>query len=131
MSSYYSPGCHNEKAHICDCCEKDDGRPTLYWQEKDFDLCFDCLKELSHQHIDSFLKLKEKILFNRITVKESLRNEIFERDNNRCLNCGISNDLTIDHIVPFSRGGKTEKENLQTLCQKCNKGKRDGVTATR
>jgi HNH endonuclease/Homing endonuclease associated repeat len=53
------------------------------------------------------------------------------RDNFRCRACGRSPTsepgvkLHVDHIVPWSRGGQTVLENLQTLCQQCNGGKSD------
>lgn len=33
--------------------------------------------------------------------------------------------LHVDHIIPIAKGGKTVKENLRTLCEECNWGKRD------
>ncbi len=58
-----------------------------------------------------------------------LRLEVFKRDQFRCIFCGRSPAmengvaLHIDHRIPFSQGGKTELENLQTLCRDCNLGK--------
>lgn len=60
-----------------------------------------------------------------------LRFKVMQRDNFRCCICGVSpaTDLTsnlhIDHILPWSKGGETVLENLQTLCQKRNYGKGD------
>ena len=54
---------------------------------------------------------------------------VMQRDNFKCRLCGASpaNNpeivLQIDHIVPWSKGGKTTIENLQTLCSNCNLGK--------
>lgn len=51
-----------------------------------------------------------------------LRPEILKRDNFKCWACGSSPakdpavELHIDHIIPWSRGGETIEENLQTLC---------------
>ena len=50
---------------------------------------------------------------------------VFERDAYRCLRCGTWLDLTIDHIVPRSRGGTDDLHNLQTLCRSCNSWKGD------
>ena len=51
MATYFSPGCKDEKAHICNTCEKDDGRPTLYWAEEDFDICHECLSNLYVKYV--------------------------------------------------------------------------------
>ncbi|MBI1820007.1 MAG: HNH endonuclease [Nitrospirae bacterium] len=51
------------------------------------------------------------------------------RDKFKCARCGTSPAtdptcrLHIDHSIPFSKGGKTILNNLQTLCEKCNLGK--------
>lgn len=58
-----------------------------------------------------------------------MRSYVLERDGFRCRRCGAcASDgatLVVDHIVPYSVGGKTEEPNLQTLCQSCNAGKSD------
>jgi len=43
--------------------------------------------------------------------------------DNRCIKCGKSNNLTIDHIIPVSKGGKNSIKNIQPLCQSCNSKK--------
>ena len=56
------------------------------------------------------------------------KNHIFVRDNHTCQYCGrseISNKLTLDHILPQSRGGKSAWENLVTCCGQCNSKKAD------
>ena len=58
--------------------------------------------------------------FKPTIYPEALRNSIFERDGFKCIKCGSTVDLQIDHIIPFSRGGQTTEDNLQTLCLKCN-----------
>lgn len=117
MSTRYSPGCDDEMAHICDFCEIDDGRPTFYWKHKDFDLCPDCIENLTPP-------VYPKIEIKRLSIKEDLRNEVFKRDGHVCVRCGNSEKLTLDHIRPFSKGGATERDNLQTLCFSCNLKKR-------
>ncbi len=58
-----------------------------------------------------------------------LRFKVFQRDNFRCCICGRSPattqglELQADHIKPWSKGGETTLENLQTLCRECNLGK--------
>lgn len=60
-----------------------------------------------------------------------LRFKVLLRDNFKCCLCGASPakdpsvELHIDHIIPWSKGGETVIDNLQTLCSKCNLGKSD------
>jgi HNH endonuclease/Homing endonuclease associated repeat len=60
-----------------------------------------------------------------------LRFKVLQRDRFTCVGCGASpaikpgTILHVDHIVPYSRGGATALENLQTLCDRCNLGKAD------
>lgn len=50
---------------------------------------------------------------------------VFTRDGAACVLCGATSDLHIDHIFPHSKGGRTEVDNLQTLCRRCNLQKGD------
>ena len=67
------------------------------------------------------------------TISAKLRYEVLKRDNFKCCACGASPakdpsvELHIDHIIPWSKGGKTELANLQTLCSKCNLGKSNTI----
>ena len=59
-------------------------------------------------------------------VSNKMRFSIYEKDNYRCRNCKRhTDDLEIDHIIPIAKGGKSEYNNLQTLCRRCNKKKSD------
>lgn len=49
--------------------------------------------------------------------------EVFERDGAKCKNCNRQDNLTIDHIMPTSKGGTNDLDNLQVLCERCNKRK--------
>lgn len=66
-----------------------------------------------------------KIKTKRRAIPEMVRNYILKRDGFQCLCCGSSEKLEIDHIRPFAQNGKTEIDNLQTLCKQCNKDKAD------
>ena len=57
--------------------------------------------------------------FNR-TIKMT-RSELFTRDQQRCQYCGlVTKDLTLDHVLPRSRGGLYIWENIVSACIKCN-----------
>lgn len=75
-------------------------------------------------------------------VPGTVRHRVFERDGYRCKTCGLQGwrerfprggyghptrrdgvFLSIDHIVPRSKGGPSEEGNLQTLCTRCNTAK--------
>jgi len=53
-------------------------------------------------------------------IPESLREQVFARDDYRCVECESVKRLCVDHIIPESKGGATTLENLQTLCRPCN-----------
>ena len=63
----------------------------------------------------------------RAKMTDSLRYDVLRRDGFRCRYCGVTASegakLHVDHIIPVSKGGKTEMDNLQTLCERCNLGK--------
>lgn len=51
-----------------------------------------------------------------------LREWVIQRDGS-CVKCGARTDLTVDHDTPVIRGGKTNPDNLKTLCRSCNSRK--------
>ena len=53
------------------------------------------------------------------------RHNIFRRDGGRCQYCGTTKELTLDHVVPKSKGGKSTWNNLVTACKPCNARKGD------
>jgi hypothetical protein len=67
----------------------------------------------------------------RIPLK--IREGVMRRDGGRCQECGSTENLAIDHRVPWTEGGSsTDPENLQVLCRTCNsrKGARMGPTSS-
>lgn len=61
---------------------------------------------------------RQRVAFNRRNV--------FRRDEHKCQYCGRrGNDLTLDHVMPRSRGGPTSWENVVACCRSCNAKKRD------
>lgn len=97
-------------------------------QQFDYVLNLDLLESFI-DYLKDNLKKRESAAYQRALMTNSLREYIKKRDNYTCKICGnsIYNEpnllLEIDHIIPISKGGKTEENNLQTLCWKCNRHK--------
>ena len=88
----------------------------------------DCL------HAISFLfRVPEIIVLTGYNGRQSRglklsRRNVMERDEHSCQYCGRRLDasrLTIDHVIPRSRGGQTVWENVVAACNRCNDGKGD------
>ena len=101
--------------------------------------CLDCGHKYMANGCDIWLrkcpecglkKSSNKKMHTRV-ISDKLRYQVLKRDNFKCCACGASPakdpsvELHIDHIIPWSKGGKTTIENLQTLCSRCNLGKSD------
>lgn len=72
--------------------------------------------------LKDFVRQKTQVRFSKSNV--------FLRDQYHCLYCGCSvtrNIATMDHVLPVSKGGKTNWENIATACQTCNSKKADSM----
>lgn len=59
-----------------------------------------------------------------------VRARIFARDNHTCRYCGATGvDLECDHVIPISRAGSNDDDNLVTACRPCNRAKRDKLVS--
>jgi 5-methylcytosine-specific restriction endonuclease McrA len=61
-----------------------------------------------------------KMPVSRILGNKPNRNLIMKRDNYTCSYCSAKDNLTIDHIIPTSKGGDNGWANLTTSCLSCN-----------
>jgi hypothetical protein len=59
----------------------------------------------------------------RPPIPESVRNEIWRRDQGRCVDCGSKERIEFDHIIPISRGGSNTARNIELRCETCNRRK--------
>ena len=66
------------------------------------------------------IRLRTKVKYNPYKFVMLNRQNIMRRDGYACAYCGSTHNLTIDHIMPKSRGGKDVWENLVTACGTCN-----------
>jgi 5-methylcytosine-specific restriction endonuclease McrA len=87
-------------------------------------------KRQKEQRPDHYRKMSREAVRRRhyrkkaggtLTVKGWL--EIREKLGNRCLCCGTTENITVDHIVPLSQGGRHDADNVQPLCLRCNMAK--------
>ena len=68
----------------------------------------------------------QRVVKYRLTTPTCSRKGIFQRDFNTCQYCAnkfTDKELTLDHILPKSRGGKNTWDNLVAACKKCNQKK--------
>jgi 5-methylcytosine-specific restriction endonuclease McrA len=68
--------------------------------------------------LSAFRRHKKPVKFSRVNI--------YGRDRYTCQYCGVKhsiNDLTYDHVVPRSQGGKTTWTNIATCCETCNRKK--------
>ena len=66
-----------------------------------------------------------KLPYEKISQNKPSRTMIYKRDGHKCQYCGCTKNLTIDHIIPRSRGGEDTWENLVVACMPCNTRKSD------
>ena len=65
----------------------------------------------------------ERSARRREPIPESVRHEVWRRDEGRCVDCGSRDRLEFDHIVPVSEGGSNTARNLELRCESCNRRK--------
>lgn len=76
---------------------------------------------VSSAEVSAYDKQQKKDRSKRGYISNKVRQAVLQRDGNKCLLCGSKDNLTIGHIMPISRGGNSDIENLQTLCSSCSR----------
>ncbi len=111
----------NKMLYKCD-CGAEIRKEIPYIEQSTAKLLEPIITQQHEYHFD----VRVRISSSSRTAFGRLRHLCFKRDRYRCRDCGATKDdcpLEIDHIVPYSLGGITELDNLQTLCKKCNRAK--------
>ena len=117
------------------------GVSDTHYNQKFFEMeCLDCGHKYMANGCDVWLRKCPKCSPNKTSrktksvsrkISDRLRYQVLKRDSFKCCACGASPakdssiELHVDHIIPWSKGGETTTDNLQTLCSRCNLGKSD------
>jgi len=65
---------------------------------------------------------------HRRIIPTDIKLAVWQRDGGKCVECGATNELHFDHILPFAKGGTSMKaENVQLLCARHNLSKSDKI----
>lgn len=64
---------------------------------------------------------------NTRNISQAVKNMVWTRDGGQCVECGATDYLEYDHIIPFSKGGSSSEKNVQLLCRRCNLKKHDRI----
>jgi hypothetical protein len=65
---------------------------------------------------------------HRRIIPTKVKLAVWARDQGRCVECGSTDNLHFDHILPYSKGGTSiSAENVQLLCMRHNLGKSDKI----
>ena len=57
------------------------------------------------------------------TVRADIRKKVFKKYGKKCIKCGATKNIQLDHINPVANGGEDSLANLQPLCRACNSSK--------
>ncbi|PKP20371.1 MAG: hypothetical protein CVU05_09310 [Bacteroidetes bacterium HGW-Bacteroidetes-21] len=76
---------------------------------------------------DKYQQTIEKEMQRNRHIPERILITVFERDKGRCVLCGSTDSIEYDHIIPFSKGGSNDSENIRVLCRKCNRKKSNNI----
>jgi len=80
------------------------------------------LKQKAHMITEKVIRLLNyiRLPYRKLMENRPTRSLVMKRDGYKCLYCGATENLTIDHIHPASRGGVDSWENLCSCCGSCN-----------
>jgi len=126
--------------------------PGFYIERVDVFICQDCIDDFFFKNtnlLTVFMKFKKFFgeetfidellqnskhflpqIFNRHrrAIPKNIRERILKKYGFRCVSCESLEELSIDHIKPYSKGGTDKEGNLQVLCKSCNSKKGNKTT---
>ena len=87
------------------------------------DTCFHAERQTFR--LPHVIRLRHFVSVPRAASKRISRRAVFARDRHRCQYCGSDRHLTVDHVIPRSKGGADSWDNVVTSCAPCNLKKGD------
>ena len=98
-------------------------------------ICSRCNTKLetkeSQEGYNDFMATEEEELGDerpkRSYIPSAVKQEVWQRDQGFCVECGSNELLEFDHIIPVSKGGANTTRNIQLLCEHCNRTKSDKI----
>ena len=113
---------HPKKKSKCIKCKKVSIISKIF---KEGPYCHACYKKRRRIHYNALNYIREsRKLGNGGNITEKEIDIVFERDK-VCIYCKSKEQLTLDHLIPISKGGKSDFSNFVLACKKCNISKRD------
>ena len=104
--------------------------PPLMVEEEGFQNSFKDLKKAEETWGDNesfFEDIKFKPLKRSRYIPYYVKKIVWARDDGKCVKCGSKEALEWDHDIPFSKGGANTIQNIQILCTRCNREKKDEI----
>ena len=99
--------------HLVDSWREDDGARSVFK--------FKLIAVEGVESDDSWEDAQETEGKRSRVIPTNIKLEVWQRDKGKCVECGASDELHFDHILPFSKGGTSLKsENVQLLCARHN-----------
>ena len=94
--------------------------------EQEIALLIDDVDVTRQAGIYPYILTREEKHLNIRAFSPSMKQRVYEKQSGICVICGDKftiKDMEADHITPWSEGGKTNEDNCQMLCKKCNREK--------
>ena len=94
--------------------------------EKEFAVLLKDSEVENKKGIPYYILLRDERYLGLRTFGDDIRERVYDKQDGICPICGEHfdiNEMEADHIIPWSKGGKTEESNCQMLCMKCNRTK--------
>jgi 5-methylcytosine-specific restriction endonuclease McrA len=79
--------------------------------------------ERVQREVDALENMEKLEGVSREPIPEAVRLFVWQRDNGKCVKCGVRERLEFDHIIPVVAGGSNTERNVQLLCESCNRSK--------